>query len=140
GISFIKSVDASSIESNAENLCNLFSEIVEMVGVKNVVQMVTDNELDNVKEIITLLCRLRQERWSENRKSLQQMLLEIMLDGSAFRSFGHSQCDFLEERTNGNTNIRQCLRKVADEHFTATVKVLSSSGVAAYYDDTIIAR
>ncbi|GKG24703.1 seed maturation protein PM36, partial [Tanacetum coccineum] len=43
GISFIKSVDASSIESNAENLCNLFSEIVEMVGVKNVVQMVTDN-------------------------------------------------------------------------------------------------
>nr|GEV15144.1 hypothetical protein [Tanacetum cinerariifolium] len=43
GISFIKSVDASSIERNAENLCNLFSEIVEMVGVKNVVQMVTDN-------------------------------------------------------------------------------------------------
>ncbi|KAL0352277.1 UNVERIFIED_CONTAM: hypothetical protein Scaly_1616400 [Sesamum calycinum] len=43
GISFIKSVDVSAIESTAENLCNLFAEIVEMVGVKNVVHLVTDN-------------------------------------------------------------------------------------------------
>ncbi|KAJ9568146.1 hypothetical protein OSB04_004112 [Centaurea solstitialis] len=43
GISFLKSVDASDIESNAVNLCNLFAEIVEMVGEKHVVQLVTDN-------------------------------------------------------------------------------------------------
>nr|GEY70192.1 hypothetical protein [Tanacetum cinerariifolium] len=43
GISFIKSVDASDIENNATNLCNLFAEIAEIVGAKNVVQMVTDN-------------------------------------------------------------------------------------------------
>ncbi|KAK4381925.1 hypothetical protein Sango_2919600 [Sesamum angolense] len=43
GISFIKYVDVSAIESTAENLCNLFAEIVEMVGVKNVVHSVTDN-------------------------------------------------------------------------------------------------
>ncbi|XP_071922743.1 uncharacterized protein [Coffea arabica] len=43
GISFIKSVDASDFESNAEYLCNLFSEIVEIVGSSNVVHMVTDN-------------------------------------------------------------------------------------------------
>ncbi|XP_027181907.1 uncharacterized protein LOC113780291 [Coffea eugenioides] len=43
GISFIKSVDASDFESNAEYLCNLFSEIVEIVGPSNVVHMVTDN-------------------------------------------------------------------------------------------------
>ncbi|KAL3537023.1 hypothetical protein ACH5RR_000389 [Cinchona calisaya] len=43
GIAFIKSVDVSDIESNAENLCNLFTEIVELVGPKNVVHMVTDN-------------------------------------------------------------------------------------------------
>ncbi|KAK4387221.1 hypothetical protein Sango_2592700 [Sesamum angolense] len=42
-ISFIKSVDVSAIESTAENLCNLFAEIVEMVGVKNVIHLVTDN-------------------------------------------------------------------------------------------------
>ncbi|GKB41699.1 hypothetical protein Tco_0886641 [Tanacetum coccineum] len=54
GISFIKSVDASSIKSNTENLCNLFSEIVEMVGVKNVVQMVFDNGA-NYKAAGTLL-------------------------------------------------------------------------------------
>nr|GEW12786.1 hypothetical protein [Tanacetum cinerariifolium] len=43
GISFIKSVDASDIENNAINLCNLFTEIAKMVGAKNVVQMVTNN-------------------------------------------------------------------------------------------------
>ncbi|KAL3518575.1 hypothetical protein ACH5RR_021164 [Cinchona calisaya] len=40
GISFIKSVDASDIETNAQILCNLF---VEIVGPKNVVHIVTDN-------------------------------------------------------------------------------------------------
>nr|XP_043629847.1 uncharacterized protein LOC122601143 [Erigeron canadensis] len=43
GVSFIKSVDASGIESNAHNLCNLFGEIVEFVGPQNVVHLVTDN-------------------------------------------------------------------------------------------------
>ncbi|KAL0346013.1 UNVERIFIED_CONTAM: hypothetical protein Sradi_4432600 [Sesamum radiatum] len=43
GISFIKSVDVFAIESTAENLCNLFAEIVEIVGVKNVVHLVTNN-------------------------------------------------------------------------------------------------
>ncbi|XP_042017815.1 uncharacterized protein LOC121765670 [Salvia splendens] len=43
GVSFIKSVDISSIEANAENLCNLFAEIVEIVGPQNIVHMVTDN-------------------------------------------------------------------------------------------------
>nr|GEV73554.1 hypothetical protein [Tanacetum cinerariifolium] len=47
-----------------------------------------------------------------------------------------SMGDF-EEGATGNTNIKQCLRKVTDGHFTAKVKVLSSSGVAPYYDDTI---
>ncbi|XP_027099005.2 uncharacterized protein [Coffea arabica] len=43
GISLIKSVDASDIVTSAENLCNLFAEIVEMVGSNNVVHLVTDN-------------------------------------------------------------------------------------------------
>ncbi|GJZ86138.1 hypothetical protein Tco_0657748 [Tanacetum coccineum] len=64
GISFIKSVDASSIESNAENLCNLFSEIVEMVGVKNVVQMVTDNGANYKVAGILLSKRYRTVTWS----------------------------------------------------------------------------
>ncbi|GJW65973.1 hypothetical protein Tco_0117857 [Tanacetum coccineum] len=41
---------------------------------------------------------------------------------------------FLEERTKGNTNIRQCLRKVTDGQFTAAVKVLSSSGAQHILD------
>uniref|UniRef100_A0A0D2ZWI5 DUF659 domain-containing protein n=1 Tax=Brassica oleracea var. oleracea TaxID=109376 RepID=A0A0D2ZWI5_BRAOL len=42
GITFIKSVDASGIYTNAANLCNLFAEIVEMIGPQNVVHMVRD--------------------------------------------------------------------------------------------------
>ncbi|KAM0036374.1 putative transcription factor/ chromatin remodeling BED-type(Zn) family [Helianthus debilis subsp. tardiflorus] len=64
GISFIKSVDASDIESNAEGLCNLFSEIVEIVGSKNIVHLVTDNAA-NYKAAGRLLCdRYPMISWS----------------------------------------------------------------------------
>ncbi|XP_024010335.1 uncharacterized protein LOC112085357 [Eutrema salsugineum] len=43
GITFIKSVDASGIYTNAENLCNLFADVVEIIGPQNVVHMVTDS-------------------------------------------------------------------------------------------------
>ncbi|KAJ9538447.1 hypothetical protein OSB04_031180 [Centaurea solstitialis] len=64
GISFLKFVDASDIESNALNLCNLFAEIFEMVGKKNVVQMVTDNA-SNYKLAGSYLCeRYTSITWS----------------------------------------------------------------------------
>ncbi|KAK9064821.1 hypothetical protein SSX86_016203 [Deinandra increscens subsp. villosa] len=64
GISFIKSVDASNIENNSSNLCNLFAEIVEMVGPKNVVQIITDN-VANYKHAGELLCdRYPSMTWS----------------------------------------------------------------------------
>ncbi|GJZ19199.1 putative reverse transcriptase domain-containing protein, partial [Tanacetum coccineum] len=37
------------------------------------------------------------------------------------------------------TNVKQCLRKVSDGHFTAVVKVLCSSGVAPFGTDTLTA-
>ncbi|GJW49082.1 hypothetical protein Tco_0090433 [Tanacetum coccineum] len=37
-----------------------------------------------------------------------------MLDGSWLGSLGQGGGDFIEERATGNTNIKQCLRKVAD--------------------------
>ncbi|KAK1440659.1 hypothetical protein QVD17_06488 [Tagetes erecta] len=55
GISFIKSVDASDVEANAENLCNLFAEIIEIVGYMNIVHFVTDNAA-NYKAAGKLLC------------------------------------------------------------------------------------
>ncbi|XP_052622338.1 uncharacterized protein LOC128127703 [Lactuca sativa] len=55
GISFIKSVDASDIEGNAQTLCSLFSEIVDIVGRQNVVHLVTDNAT-NYKNVGRLLC------------------------------------------------------------------------------------
>ncbi|GJX89931.1 NAC domain-containing protein 67-like protein [Tanacetum coccineum] len=40
-------IDASDIENNATNLCNLFAKIVEMVGAKNVVQMAYPTSKDH---------------------------------------------------------------------------------------------
>ncbi|GKC08327.1 ribonuclease H-like domain-containing protein [Tanacetum coccineum] len=62
----------------------------------------------------------------------ERQRIDENIDGSGSVSLGEGGGDFLKERTTGNTNIRRCLRKVADGHFTATVKVLSSSGVAPY--------
>ncbi|XP_076890552.1 uncharacterized protein LOC143541669 [Bidens hawaiensis] len=64
GISFLKSIDTSDIESNAVNLCNLFAEVVEMGGVKNVVQIVTDNAA-NYKLAGKMLCdRYHSVTWT----------------------------------------------------------------------------
>ncbi|XP_057515004.1 uncharacterized protein LOC130796653 [Actinidia eriantha] len=43
GITFVKSVDASDSVKDAQLLFKLFQEIIEWVGVSNVVHMVTDN-------------------------------------------------------------------------------------------------
>lgn len=37
----------------------------------------------------------------------------------------------------GDRNIKQCKRKIYDGHYTAAVRVLSSSGIAAYDDTTL---
>ncbi|GKG35862.1 hypothetical protein Tco_0441016 [Tanacetum coccineum] len=37
----------------------------------------------------------------------------------------------------GERNIKQCKRKISDGHYTAVVRVLSSSGVAPYSDATL---
>ncbi|GJX86078.1 hypothetical protein Tco_0336852 [Tanacetum coccineum] len=99
----------------------------------------------------TLLCKLVAQPDSVNAwvsyilKSLATRgkddgittLVKSILDGSALGSFGQGKGDFLEEGPTGNTNIKQCLRKVTDGHLMTAVKVLSSSGVAPYCDDTI---
>nr|KAJ0198819.1 hypothetical protein LSAT_V11C600335280 [Lactuca sativa]KAJ0200507.1 hypothetical protein LSAT_V11C600335210 [Lactuca sativa] len=76
GISFLKSVDASDIEINATNFCNLFVEIVEMVGEKNVVQMVTDN-VANYKLAGTKLCeRYPSITWSPGASHCLNLVLK----------------------------------------------------------------
>ncbi|XP_019432160.1 PREDICTED: uncharacterized protein LOC109339202 [Lupinus angustifolius] len=44
GVTFVRSVvDASDVNKDVKTLCNLFIELVEFVGVNNVVHLVTDN-------------------------------------------------------------------------------------------------
>ncbi|GKB22324.1 putative reverse transcriptase domain-containing protein [Tanacetum coccineum] len=57
--------------------------------------------------------------------------------GTTADAFDSSNTTPLSTRINKIERQMQCLRKVADGHFTAAVKVLSSSGVAPYCDDTI---
>nr|GEV42418.1 peroxidase 72 [Tanacetum cinerariifolium] len=63
-------------------------------------------------------------------------LVKIILDGFTLGSFGHGGCDFRKKGATRNTNIKQCLRKVADEHFTTAVKMISSFSVSPYSDDS----
>ncbi|GJR59842.1 hypothetical protein Tco_1502004 [Tanacetum coccineum] len=97
-----------------------------------------------------VLYKNRQECRSGNRKSLQQSsimkslatwgkddgittLLKIMVRWFWIGSLGQGGGNFLEERTMGNTNIRQCLRKAADGYFTTVVNVLSSSEIDSVF-------
>ncbi|KAL6583854.1 hypothetical protein OROMI_003143 [Orobanche minor] len=82
----------------------------------------------------------RQENRSENRWSLQQRLIMDSLatwgreDGiiSLIQNMVDTPFRVVKEEKKGNDNIKQCLRKVADGHFTAAVKLLCSFGVAPY--------
>ena len=76
GVIFIKSVDASDIYTNAENLCNLFAEMVEMVGLDNVVHLVTDNA-PNYKALGKLLAeRYPNLAWSPCAAHCMNLKLE----------------------------------------------------------------
>ncbi|KAD7476910.1 hypothetical protein E3N88_00046 [Mikania micrantha] len=95
----------------------------------------------------------RQERRSGNRKSLQCSnilhALTVWKDGSGFDDLVSSLLDSVEETgapkgecrreedKERDPNVKQCLRKVRDGHFTAAVKVLCSSGVAPLGDSTL---
>nr|GEZ43220.1 hypothetical protein [Tanacetum cinerariifolium] len=47
------------------------------------------------------------------------------------------QEESIEDIDLGEQNIKQCKRKICDGHYTAAVRVLSSSGVAPYNDATL---
>lgn len=115
-----------------------------------------------VKLLLLPRCTLRvfrpstpQERRSGNRKSLQCHSIQRSL--AAWGGDGFSELilslfaqplrvvagkDELASESDSSavcSNVKQCLRKVADGHFTAAVKVLCSSGVAPLGTDTLTA-
>ena len=64
GISFVKSVDASDIVKDANNLFLLFDEIITWVGPSNVVQMVTDNAANYVAAGRLISYKCKHINWS----------------------------------------------------------------------------
>jgi hypothetical protein len=64
-------------------------------------------------------------------------LIDSVLNLSGQDGIGNGGEYFEEKDHKMGPNIKQCLHKVADGHFTAAVKVLGSSGVAPYNEDTI---
>ena len=64
GISFVKSVDASDIVKDANNLFLLFDEIITWVGPSNVVQMVTDNAANYVAAGRLISHKYKHINWS----------------------------------------------------------------------------
>ncbi|KAD6455032.1 hypothetical protein E3N88_09738 [Mikania micrantha] len=96
----------------------------------------------------------RQEHRSGNRKSLQcqsirrslaawgdedgfvELILSLLAQPSNESPSLDKPSSSSVNPTN-HPNVKQCLRKVADGHFTAAVKVLCSSGVAPFGNDTL---
>jgi hypothetical protein len=64
-------------------------------------------------------------------------LVDRLLDNYDLESLSYRRDNTEEGKHKRKTNIQQCLRKVADGHFTAAVKVLGSSGVAPYNEATL---
>ncbi|GJV15020.1 hypothetical protein Tco_1360343 [Tanacetum coccineum] len=62
--------------------------------------------------------------------------LQVMMENLAEYSPHLSDVDE-EDIDLGERNIKQCKRKICDGHYTAAVRVLSSSGVAPYNDATL---
>jgi len=96
----------------------------------------------------------RQESRSGNRKSMQCLSIQRSLiawgDREGFNDLILSLLAQPPQRTSHNDrptakidssvscpNVKACLRKVMDGHFTAAVKVLCSSGVAPFGKDTL---
>ncbi|GJY77416.1 putative reverse transcriptase domain-containing protein [Tanacetum coccineum] len=103
-----------------------------------------------VMHVLFDICR--RVEISAKKEALRETCVDLMgvssLVGLSSRGFTAGQValkaaswkgrdDFLKEGATCNTNIKKCLRKVTDGHFTTAVKVLPSSGVAPYCDDTI---
>ena len=63
-------------------------------------------------------------------------LVKNLVDNARLEQQDKKEEYIREKRTPGSTNVRQCLCKVADGHFTAAVKVLCSSGVTPFGGDT----
>ena len=149
-IQTVKSIPPSCHLAFAQTLACALRKVVDSPG-----------SIENwVKLLLLPRCTLRvvkpstrQERRSGNRKSLQcssiQQALAVWKDGSGFADLVLSLFDNVggstfskremggEEDSKNNLNIKQCLRKVSDGHFTAAVKVLCSSGVAPLGDSTM---
>ena len=64
GISFVKSIDASDIVKDANNLFLLFDEIITWVCPSNVVQMVTDNAANSVAAGRLISHKYKHINWS----------------------------------------------------------------------------
>ena len=69
--------------------------------------------------------------WGTSSGSLQ-LVREVLADASPAWSNTDDENLDLAER-----NVKQCKRKICDGHYTAAVRVLSSSGVAPYNDTTL---
>ncbi|KAL8528722.1 hypothetical protein ACS0TY_006249 [Phlomoides rotata] len=64
GTIFVKSVDASDIVKDASTLCNLFVELVDWVGAKNIVHFVTDNGANYKVDGVLLNDKYPTIKWS----------------------------------------------------------------------------
>ncbi|KZV50712.1 hypothetical protein F511_19624 [Dorcoceras hygrometricum] len=64
GTTFVRSIDASDIVKDATTICKLFVELVEWVGSKNVIHLVTDNGANYKAAGVLLQDKYPSIKWS----------------------------------------------------------------------------
>ncbi|XP_042067400.1 uncharacterized protein LOC121810716 [Salvia splendens] len=78
GSIFIKSVDVSDIVKDANALVAMFEEMIDYVGEKNVIQIVTDNASNYKKAGMTLQVRIPSLFWSPCAAHCIDLMLEYI--------------------------------------------------------------
>ncbi|GKC70007.1 hypothetical protein Tco_1115890 [Tanacetum coccineum] len=98
----------------------------------------------------TFCPRSNLECWSANKRQRQEESItnairswgvpggSLQLVRETLTEYAYPMLDLDEENLDMcERNLKQCKRKICDGHYTAVVRVLSSSGVAPYNDDTL---
>lgn len=123
---FLKSVDASSIVKNAENLARMLEKVCMEVGLENVVQIITDNAVANVVAGRILQDKHHTLFWTPCAAHVLDLLLEdigkldwvtpIVEDGRRITKYIYNHpwvLNLMREHTNGRELVRPGVTRFA---------------------------
>nr|GEV01369.1 hypothetical protein [Tanacetum cinerariifolium] len=127
--SFSRGMSCERDGLRAQHLMDCLSGFVVAVSDELVSSIIQVSAIKHQRQEESIVNAIRS--WGMSGGSLQ-LLRETLAESSP--TFSNVDDDELDL---GERNIKQCKRKICDGHYTATIRVLSSSGVAPYNEATL---